>query len=136
MPSTSSPVANRRDRAAQFARLDRIANIFDSRFRIAGIRFGWDSILGLVPGIGDLVTAAPGVYIIGQSARMGVRRRVLARMAVNTGTDMIIGGIPLVGDIFDVGFKANQRNVRLLKKELDRDGTFDTCATMTQAQSS
>ncbi len=82
------------------------------------------------------MTAAPGVYIIGQSARMGVRRRVLARMAVNTGTDMIIGGIPLVGDIFDVGFKANQRNVRLLKKELDRDGTFDTCATMTQAQSS
>ena len=124
MPSTSSPVVNPRKRAAHLAHLDRLADRLDSRFEVAGIRFGWDSILGLIPGVGDVATAAPGVYIISQAARLGVRRRILARMTLNTGTDFLIGGIPLIGDLFDVAFKANRRNVALVKRELERDGTL------------
>lgn len=108
------------DTARRLARLDRLADQLDTRFSLLGIRFGWDSILGLIPGIGDLATAAPGVYIISEAARMGTRRRTLARMAVNSGTDFVIGGIPLLGDIFDVAFKANRRNIALLKREMAR----------------
>lgn len=115
MPSTSSHVA---DRQRRIARLDRLADQLDSRFSLFGIRFGWDSILGLIPGVGDAATALPGAYMIHQGYRMGARKRVLARMGVNTGIDMLIGGIPLVGDLFDVAFKANRRNIALLKKEV------------------
>jgi len=122
MPSTPSPAVNRPEpeRAARLARLDRLADQLDARFRLFGIRFGWDSILGLIPGVGDVATAAAGVYIITEAARMGARRRTLARMGLNTGTDFVIGGVPLLGDIFDVAFKANRRNIALLKREMER----------------
>ena len=118
MPSTSSQAVNRPDHAARLARLDRLADQLDARFSILGIRFGWDSILGLIPGIGDVATAAPGVYIITEAARMGVRRSVLARMGVNSAVDLVVGGIPVLGDLLDVAFKANRRNIALLKREM------------------
>jgi hypothetical protein len=111
---------NRPDHAARLARLDRLADQLDTRFRLFGIRFGWDSILGLIPGIGDAATAAPGLYIITEAARMGARRSVLARMGANTAADFVIGGIPLLGDLFDLGFKSNRRNIALLKREMAR----------------
>lgn len=120
MPSISSPAVNRPDRAARLARLDRLADRLDTRFRVLGIRFGWDSILGLIPGVGDLATALPGAYIIAEGARMGARRRVLARMGLNTATDFVLGGVPIVGDLFDLAFKANRRNIALLKREMAR----------------
>ena len=82
------------------------------------MRFGWDSILGLVPGLGDAVTVLPAAYMIHQAAGMGVRRRVLARMAANAGIDFVVGGVPILGDAFDVFFKSNRRNLALLEKEL------------------
>ncbi|OAN79439.1 hypothetical protein A8B78_11965 [Jannaschia sp. EhC01] len=114
MPSTSLPASS----VADLARLDRLADQLDNRFGAFGVRFGWDSILGLIPGIGDVATALPGLYIINEARRLGVRRRVLARMALNTGMDFVIGGIPLVGDGFDLFFKSNRRNITLLKREL------------------
>ena len=96
----------------------------DEAFTIPGtrIRVGLDSIIGLIPGIGDSVGLATTGYILVHGYRYGVRRRVLARMAGNAGVDFLLGSIPLVGDIFDVYFKANRRNADLLEKELARMG--------------
>lgn len=107
----------------RMARLERLANKLDSRFSVLGIRFGYDSILGLIPGIGDVATAVPGAWIVFEGHRMGARPSVLARMAANTGVDFFIGTIPVVGDLFDVGFKANRRNIALLRRELEKDAT-------------
>jgi len=120
MPSTSSPAVSRPDAADRLARLDRLADRLDDNFRVLGIRFGWDSILGLIPGVGDVAAAAPGVYIITEAARMGAGRSVLARMGLNSAIDFVIGGVPLLGDIFDVAFKSNRRNIALLKRDVAR----------------
>lgn len=108
-------------RAADLARIDRIANMLDSQFRVpgTGLRFGWDGILGLVPGFGDVVTLGPGAFLIYEAHRMGARRRILARMALNTGVDFVVGAIPVVGDIFDFAFKANRKNAVLLRREIE-----------------
>jgi hypothetical protein len=109
-------------RRARIARLDRLANKLDARFRIPGlgIPVGWDSILGLIPGVGDFVTALPGAAMFYEAQRMGARKRAKVRIAANTGIDLAIGAIPLVGDVFDVAFKSNRRNIAILKEELVR----------------
>lgn len=120
MPSTSSPAADRDARRARIARLDRLADTLDARFRVFGFPVGWDSILGLIPGVGDVVTAGPGAVMLWEGYRMGARKRSLARIAANTGVDMVLGGIPLIGDAFDVVFKSHRRNIDILKRELAR----------------
>jgi hypothetical protein len=97
-----------------------LADGLDSRYKIPGlpVRFGWDSILGLVPGLGDLVTTIPAAIFLVEGWRLGARKRVLARMGVNSALDLTLGGVPLLGDIFDVYFKANRRNLALLEAEL------------------
>ncbi len=115
MPETGISDNHRR----RLARLERMANGLDARFSILGVRFGWDSILGLIPGIGDAATALPGVYMIYEGAGMGARKSALARMGINLAVDFVIGGIPLLGDAFDVYFKAHRRNIAILKRELD-----------------
>lgn len=92
----------------------------DSAIGIPGtrIRLGLDSIVGLVPGAGDLVSAAMSGYIVLASARMGVPAPVVTRMILNLGVDTLVGSIPLLGDLFDVGFKANIRNAALLDRHL------------------
>lgn len=120
MPSISSPAAERRLRRGRIDRLDRLAEALDAKFRVFGFPVGWDSILGIVPGIGDLVTAGPGAIMIYEANRIGARKRVMARMAANTGIDMVIGGIPLLGDAFDLVFKSHRKNMDLLKRELAR----------------
>ncbi|HBR37072.1 MAG TPA: DUF4112 domain-containing protein, partial [Sulfitobacter pontiacus] len=94
-------------------RLRGLARTMDSALRVPvlGIRLGWDSILGLIPGVGDVLALAPAGYILKEAHRMGASRSVLARMGANVGIDLAIGAIPLIGDIFDVGWKANIRNV-------------------------
>ncbi|HTE51742.1 MAG TPA: DUF4112 domain-containing protein [Kofleriaceae bacterium] len=100
-----------RGRAGGDAELDlavRIARWTDSRFL--------DPIIGmLVPGLGDLLTAAVGLFIVRLAARRGLPRVVIARMLVNLGIDTAVGAIPLVGDIFDFAWRANRRNVALLE---------------------
>lgn len=109
-------------RHPEIEKLSRYATLLDSRYRIPGtsIRFGWDAILGLIPGAGDLATAGPAAYLIYRSYRLGARKSAIARMAINAGVDLTIGVVPLVGDIFDVAFKGNRRNIAILEQELAR----------------
>lgn len=107
-------------RDAEIRRLETIADWLDSRFAIPGtnLRFGLDFVLGILPGIGDGVTALPALYLIAEAQRLGAPSRLLARMGLNVLLDFAIGAIPLVGDIFDFAFKANRRNIALLKRHL------------------
>jgi len=97
-----------------------LARALDSAVRIPGtkITFGLDSIVGLVPGAGDLASALMSGYIVLASARMGVPPSVVARMILNLGVDTVVGSVPLIGDLFDVGFRANIRNAALLDSHL------------------
>ena len=108
--------------AADLARLQKLARTMDSAYRlpIIGTRIGWDAILGLVPGVGDVLALAPSAYIFKEAHRMGAPKGVLARMGVNTGIDLLVGSIPLVGDLFDIGWKSKLRNVALLEDHLSR----------------
>lgn len=104
-------------------RLDALATLMDSAFAIPGtqIRMGLDGLIGLVPVLGDLVTTAISSYILYEARRLGVSKFVLARMAGNVAIDGVIGAIPIVGDVFDVAFRANRRNVRILRRHLERN---------------
>jgi hypothetical protein len=99
----------------------------DSMFRIpgTGIRIGLDSLLGLIPGVGDVAALGPAGYIVYSAHRMGAPKSLLARMGVNVGVDAVIGSIPLIGDIFDVGWKANRRNVALLRRHIEATQPID-----------
>ena len=100
--------------------LDSLARWMDSAFQIpgTGIRFGLDAIVGLIPGIGDTVTSMVSLYILHAASRYGVPRVTLLRMAMNIGIDWIFGAIPLVGDAFDIYWKANLKNVDLLRRHV------------------
>ena len=102
----------------RLALLRRWAVLLDSAFAIPGIpvRFGFDAILGLVPGIGDLATPAFTVLLIGTGVRMRVPVVVLARMVMHAGVDALLGLVPIAGDVVDVGWKANLRNLELLER--------------------
>jgi hypothetical protein len=98
--------------------LERLAWLLDSAFVVPGTRFrvGLDALIGLVPGVGDLVGAALSAYIVAAAARRGLPRSVLLRMALNVGLEALVGIVPIVGDLFDAAWKANQRNVALLRQ--------------------
>lgn len=100
--------------------LDELANWLDTRFSLFGIRFGFDSILGLVPGVGDLASLGLSTYLLGQGYRLGARKRTLARMGFNVLGDTVLGSIPVLGTLVDVVWKANRANMRLLKRDLER----------------
>ena len=97
-----------------------LARLLDSAVRVPGtnIRFGIDSVIGLVPGLGDLTGAVMSGYILLSASRLGVPASVLGKMLLNLGVDTLVGTIPLLGDVFDVGFKANVRNAALIDKHL------------------
>jgi len=103
-------------------RLARLAWLLDSSIPVPGTRFsiGLDALIGLVPVVGDLVGVLLSCYILGEAARLGASRGVLARMALNIALEGVIGVVPLAGDLFDAAWKANQRNLRLLNEWLDR----------------
>jgi hypothetical protein len=98
--------------------LRRWARIFDSAFRIPGtqITFGLDPILGLVPGLGDLASPVLSLFFLWHGLRLGVPKVVFARMVFNALIDAAVGAIPLVGDLFDFGWKANAWNLALLER--------------------
>lgn len=107
---------------ARLAQIEFLTRLLDDRFRIPGtsIRFGLDGIVGLVPGLGDAATMAMSLYIVHRARGMGASRAVIARMVGNVLIDTVVGAVPLLGDLFDVAFKANRRNLTLLKRSLDR----------------
>ncbi len=98
-----------------------LSDWMDARFEmpLVGWRFGIDALAGLVPGVGDLATTAVSLFLIGLAGRFGLPRITIARMTLNVMIDMLVGAVPLVGDVFDVWWKANQRNAQLLAERLD-----------------
>ena len=105
------------------ARIRWLADLFDDRFRLPGTghRFGLDSILGLIPGVGDAATGTVSLYLAAEAWRLGMPLTTILRMGVNVGIDTVLGAIPLLGDLFDFAWKANQKNVRLVLAHLERD---------------
>src|SRR5687768_6212939 len=108
-------------RPDQLATLRSLACVMDSAVRIPGtpIRFGADALIGLVPGLGDVAGAAVSGFLILSAGRLGAPASVLLLMVLNVGLDMLVGAVPLVGDLLDVGLKANQRNLALLERALE-----------------
>jgi hypothetical protein len=95
--------------------------MLDSQFRIPGteIRFGVDAFLGLFPLVGDSASALPAIYLIHRARRLGVPRAILNLMVANLLVDLAVGAVPLLGDFFDIAFKANRRNIALLRRHLE-----------------
>ena len=105
---------------ADLARVKQVAQLLDSQFEIAGFKFGWDAIIGLVPIVGDLAMAAVGVYPLIVARKHGLSKFVRARMVSNLLIDWALGTVPLVGDLVDVGFKAHLKNAALLEKAAEK----------------
>lgn len=103
-------------------RLRRVGWLLDNSIPIPGTRYrlGIDQLIGLVPGIGDLIGGVLSLYIILEASRMGVPRGLLARMGWNVAVDTFVGEVPVLGDLFDIGFKANLRNLALLDDYIRR----------------
>lgn len=97
---------------------ERISKLMDSKFEIpgTGIRFGFDPLFSLMPVLGDLITLVISSVMIYTMHNHGASRKVVIKMMVNAGLDTLIGAIPLVGTVFDVFYRANERNVKLLKE--------------------
>jgi hypothetical protein len=111
-----------RDRLEQ---LRQIARLLDSQFRIPGanIEFGVDALISLIPGVGDLISAAISSWLIHEARRLGAPWWLIARMIWNVAVDGVIGIVPIVGDAFDVVWKANRKNIALLTKYLEHSKT-------------
>jgi hypothetical protein len=103
-------------------RAERLARLLDTAVGIPGtrIRLGLDALIGLVPGIGDAIGLLLGGWFLVEGARSGAPTGTLLRMAGNLAIDALAGVVPLLGDLFDVAFKANRRNAKLLTEHLDR----------------
>lgn len=110
------------DRQRLIARLRKIAHLFDDAVTIPGtnIKLGWDAVIGLVPFVGDATTTAVSAYFLWEAHRLGASRWTMVKMVGNVLIDFLVGLVPLVGDLADIGFRANRRNMKLLEKELDR----------------
>lgn len=88
------------------------------RVPLIGRRIGLDAILGLVPGAGDLVAGAMGVYLIWEARNLGASRGTILRMLANVGIDTLVGSVPVAGNVFDFFFRSNTRNLKLIKRLL------------------
>lgn len=114
------------DRDRALAEVETLAWLLDNSIPVPGMggrRFGIDAIIGLVPGVGDLVSGAIGVIVVWRGSRMGLPRIVVARMLLNTVVDVAIGAIPFLGDAFDLWFKASTRNLNLMRRHLTHPST-------------
>jgi hypothetical protein len=112
-----------RSRGARIARIDALATLLDTALVIpgTGVRFGLDALIGFFPVVGDTITTALSLFIVHEAYQLGVPGHVVARMLANVALDGVLGAVPLVGDAFDVLWRANRRNVRLLMEWLERE---------------
>lgn len=106
--------------------------MLDDAIRVPGTNFriGIDPLVGLVPGVGDLLGGAASLYIILEAARTGAPASVLLRMAANVAIDTLVGAIPVLGDAFDFGWKSNTRNARLLARHLEQPAATRRASTL------
>lgn len=117
----ANPFANM-TREQRLARLDAIAKLLDVAFVVPGtnIRYGIDGLIGLIPVVGDIITTAISLWLVREARALGAPWYITARMLGNVAVDGVIGLVPVAGDAFDVMFRANVRNVRMLKRWLDK----------------
>lgn len=111
-----------RDPGSVRKRLEAMELLLERAFTVPGTnyRVGLDAIVGLIPVVGDLVTTAMGAWLVWEARNLGMSKFHLLRMAGNVGVDTLVGAIPLVGDLFDFAFRSNTRNLRILKRWLDK----------------
>lgn len=104
------------------ARLDRYAGLLDSRFRIpfTRIRFGVEPLIGLLPGIGDLAGFGLSLYLVGEAIKLRAGPRLVGKMLGNVTVDFVVGLVPIVGDAFDLVYRANDRNANLLRDHIEQ----------------
>ncbi|MGH7675347.1 MAG: DUF4112 domain-containing protein [Gemmatimonadales bacterium] len=110
-----------------------VTRIFDEALRVPGtpLRLGLDALLGLVPGLGDAVSGGVAAYGLWVGARVGAPAPVLLRMLFNVAVDAGVGTIPLAGDLFDIGWKANRRNLDLLERWVETPAATRSASTAT-----
>lgn len=103
-------------------RVEMMELVLERAFVLPGLnrRIGLDAIVGLIPILGDVITAAMGAWIVWEAKNLGMSRWQIARMSANVGIDTLIGAVPLVGDVFDLAFRSNSRNLKIIRKHLDR----------------
>lgn len=104
-------------------RIRGLVRLMDTALRIPGTRvsLGADSVLGLIPGVGDFAAAAISLVIVNEARRLGVPNDTLVKMLVNVGFDTVAGSVPVLGDVFDIYFKSNRRNLQLVLDHLGLD---------------
>jgi Domain of unknown function (DUF4112) len=115
--------ARPRSCSARIARIDALATLLDTALVIpgTGVRFGLDGLIGLFPVVGDTITTALSLFIVHEAYQLGAPGHVIVRMLGNVALDGALGAVPLVGDAFDLLWRANRRNVRLLMDWLERE---------------
>ncbi len=106
------------DRTRQIDQLRQWSRLMDGAYRVPGtqFRFGWDPIIGLIPGAGDFVTSSLSVMVLYRAVRLGVPRVVVGRMVLNVLIDLLAGAVPIIGDLFDFAWKSNSLNLALLER--------------------
>jgi hypothetical protein len=111
-----------RDPQSVRQRVEALELLLERSFHLPGTKIpvGLDSIIGLVPVLGDVVTAAMGAYMVWEARNLGMSKFQLVRMAANVGVDTALGAIPLAGDVFDFMWRSNSKNLRIIKKHLDK----------------
>ena len=107
--------------AARLARVTRLARMMDAAIVIPGtrIRLGADAVLGLAPGVGDLIAKIASAYILYEAHQMGLPKHKLLRMGGNVLIDFVFGSVPVAGDVFDVFWRANMRNIKILRDHVE-----------------
>jgi hypothetical protein len=111
-----------RDAASVRRRIEAMEAVLEGLFVIPGTnrRVGLDSLVGLIPVVGDLATAAMGAWIVWEARNLGMSKWQITRMAANVGVDTLLGAVPFAGDVFDFLYKSNTKNLRIIRRHLDR----------------
>jgi hypothetical protein len=114
-----------RTRQERIARIEALAALLDTAFIIPGtnLRFGFDVLVGLVPGIGDALTTALSLWLVREAHALGAPRHLIARMLGNIAIDGVVGAVPFLGDAFDLVWKSNRRNLYLLRRHIERESS-------------
>lgn len=120
----------------QQQRLETLSTLLDNQWVIPGTSYkiGLDGLIGLIPGIGDTITTALSAYIWFEAFRLKVPARVHGRIAGNIALDFILGSVPIIGDLIDIGFRSNQRNLRLILPYCEKLGTTNAQSTQNVTQ--
>ena len=115
LPLGSDPMSIRR-------RVEALERVLEGAFALPGTsrKVGLDAIVGLVPVAGDVIAAALGLYLVWEARNLGMSKWQLARMTANVGIDTALGAIPIAGDVFDFVFRSNSRNLRIIRRHLDK----------------